>query len=619
MHKIVHETFEIDLTSLQMTIIEQNRWYNDQFFTKFSFPFEIALIESLKPAFSHLTSHQATNVESLFEVIYVHDGVMEKAVLDIEQIITDNLISGSLSFGFEEIPNFNKRLADLPLQKIDLGEDGNIYEYAATIIGQTWPAVNFNYPMIHTDKYDTSGNYEHFQKIFNKYAPETGFVENEVVSVGDVSITFNRNIMQPVVYLMHILTVGFLDAGYTLVGDATQNDLLKKIAIFGDVNYVKTVEMNSYFMLITSEDFVTHQWVPVPNSGGLKLLATYHGEMEILLKGKYNLVGVVTLRLNRWLPTILIIKYRGEIVYQLEVPPTGLLSVNWHINMNLFFETVSDGDPDMLTVDIVEAASEGITKVDLEAIPVRLNDDEGGAIPTILNEPVVDLRKAVPDKTWGDFLKWAKNKYNLDFEPVGNHMVMSLVESQMNYDADIDLTEEEVQNPPRKLNKGISFLLKFDDVDKKEFALQPVFHSAKEISNDESRRDEKTQEIRFNELPLPLYSRDGIQTAYMFDGGEERIYTLIYDGLTGGYNLAKDPAPMLLNEVHQKYWKKWLTNRIDATQYTWAFKMFSEKLRNLKVKGKVYAYKRYHIVKSVSKDQIGPDLWEVTIETETIK
>lgn len=620
MHKIVHAKGEIDLSNTQISIIEQNHWYNDQFFTKFSFPFVIKITDDLKPWLMHLTSHQANGAESLFDVLYVHDGRMEQAVLDIEEVINDDELSGSLSFGFEEIPNFNKKLSDLPLQKIDLGEDGDIYEFAATIINQTWPAVNFNYPMIHTDKYDTSqANYTHFQKMFNKYDPETGFLKNEVISIGDVSETYNRNIMQPVVYLMHILKVGFLDAGYTLVGPATEHPLLKKITIFGDVDYVKTVEMESYFIYITSEDRVELLWVPVPGFTLNKALAIYHGQMDIPIKGKYNLVGVINLRLDKWLPTILVIKYRTQVVYQMELPPTGFLDFYHTINMNLFFETIVDDQPDFITIDLIEGATEGETKIDLEAIPVRLHNDEGGAVPTILNEPVIDLRRAVPEKTWGQLLKWVKNKYNIDFEPVGNQMVMDFIESKMNYSADIDLSDYEVPLPQRKLNKGMSFLLKFEEVDSKEFKFLPVFHSAKEISNDESHRDEKTQEILIDELPLPNYLRDEIQTAYMFDSGKEKIYTLIYDGLTGGMNVAKDPAPMLLNQVHQNFFKKWFDSRISATKYQWPFKIFSEALRNLKTKGKIYAYKRYHIVKSVSKDQIAPDQWEVTIETETLK
>ena len=62
--------------------------------------------------------------------------------------------------------------------------------------------------------------------------------------------------------------------------------------------------------------------------------------------------------------------------------------------------------------------------------------------------------------------------------------------------------------------------------------------------------------------------------------------------------------------------KNWFKFRINAVTRNWTFKAFTEKIQ--KIKKKVFAYGRYHIIKSINKTQIDEDLFEVDIEVDSL-
>jgi hypothetical protein len=110
-----------------------------------------------------------------------------------------------------------------------------------------------------------------------------------------------------------------------------------------------------------------------------------------------------------------------------------------------------------------------------------------------------------------------------------------------------------------------------------------------------------------------------VETAFAFDhGGNAKIYAVLYDGLNdAGLNLTKDITPVLIPSVHQQHYKNWFTFRINAITYLWKFKMYAEMLSE--IKKKIYAYGRYHIIKTINKTQISEDLFEVDVESDTLK
>lgn len=613
MHKFITSNFELDLSTFEISLVEENYWFSDTYFTKYSFPTDIKVGEELQKELGYLFDHNYADAETIFQGTYVNGDTMELGVLEVENVLDNETLSVSIRWGFEELPCFQKKLSALSLDKFELPEGVSIYDYAVGIISQTWPAVNFNFPQIHTDKIDTSDDiYAFFEKIINNYK-EGAFLINEVDIVDD--ITYNRNIMQPLPYHLHILTRAFAEDGYTLKGDLVEDEIFQKKLLFGDVDYATTYDQQSVSLTVLNTEGVYDG----------NLFTTYNKSVDIPFPGKYRVVGQVSLRIfTSNVPKWIEVRYRDTVLFAKWKSTAGLLEAMTTVNyeVDAIFETISDEQPNTITVvsyQNVVVGDDVLIIADLNINPIRLHDSSGEAIPTIINQNKIDLPRAVPDVQFVDYLKYLKNKYNVDLTIKGKDVFMNFVENEIRDAETVDLTKYEVKAPLRKKNKGISFLLKFEDVDSKDYKYLPVFQNANGFTTSSFITDEKTKEIVLDGLPLPLMFRNGVQTAHAFEDSEDKIYSVLYDGLTGGLNLAKDPTPILIPAVHEKYNKAWFENRINATAYVWQFKLIPEVARLLNSKSKVFAYGRNHLTKIVTKTQIKPDVWEIDLETETLK
>ena len=612
MHKFITSNFELDLSTYEISLVEENYWFSDTYFTKYSFPTDIKIGEELQKELGYLFDHNFADAETIFEGTYVNGDVMERGLLEVENVLDNQTLSVSIKWGFEELPCFKKKLSELSLDKFELPEGVSIYNYAVTIIPQTWPAVNFNFPQIHTDKIDTSDDvYAFFEKIINNYK-DGAFLINEVDIVED--ITYNRNIMQPLPYHLHLLTRAFAEDGYTLKGDLVEDEIFQKKLLFGDVDYATTFDQQSVSLILMSTEGTPSNLI----------YSNYSKTVDIPFPGKYRVVGRVTMKIiTSNIPKWIEIRYRNTVLFT-KWRSVMLFNSGQTVSYDVdaIFETISDDQPNSITVTSFQNATFGddiLIIADLNINPIRLHDTSGEAIPTIINQNKIDLPRAVPDVQFVDYLKYLKNKYNVDLTIKGKDVFMNFVKNEIRDAETIDLTAYEVKAPLRKKNKGISFLLKFADVDNPDYKYLPIFQNANGFTSSSFTTDEKTNEITLDGLPLPLLFRNGVQTAHAFENSNDKIYSVIYDGLTAGLNLCKDPTPILIPAVHEKYNKAWFENRIYATGYVWQFKLIPEVARFLNSKSKVFAYGRNHITKLVTKTQIKPGVWEIDLETETLK
>src|SRR5690606_13359091 len=144
---------------------------------------------------------------------------------------------------------------------------------------QSWPAVNFNFPQVHIDKYDPEEEmWDAFERIVNNYR-DGAFLENEV-DVED--ITYNRNIRQPLPYVLHLLVRGFAYAGYTLHGDIMSDPIFQKKLLYADSSYASTYNQESYNIILTGDDGVP--------SG---VWSAYNASVAITNAGRYRITGRV--------------------------------------------------------------------------------------------------------------------------------------------------------------------------------------------------------------------------------------------------------------------------------------------------------------------------------------
>lgn len=621
MRKLIHSSFELDLSTFKISDTEENNWFSDSFFTKYSFPFDIDLTDDLDVAFGFISLYN-TNPQTYYECKYIHNNKIEDAIFEIES--HQEKLSCTLRFGFEQLPSFDKKLSELSLDKFNLPEGVDIYEHAETIITQTWPAVNYNFPQIHVDKYDVTDDlWNAFGGIINNRV-SGAFLTNTVDIVEE--ITYNRNVMQPLPYWIHILQRGMIDAGYTLSGKILTDLRLQKATLYGDVDYFKTpVLLEPINILIVSADKTILETFSGDSIGSTGLsrtsLVSYTYTYTIPDKGRYNFLGDIIIFQHSIRNCYLKIKYRGVIIYQVNYPQSsgkqGIYQLKTTIDFS--FQTINDSDPDVITIESVQFISSDKNIAELTLSCIALTDSVGTLEPSVINANEINLTRAVPDITFLDFIKVVKNWFNYDLTVEGKLAIMNPIEDEINYDADLDLSFTEVKYPLRKFSQGSSFLLKFQDIDNKDYTFLPVFQNQSSVVNSNYVTDDKTTTIEVNALPLPLLTRNEVQTAYALESNNAKVFLVKYDGIFNGNNLAQSNSDYLIPAVHLAYWTKWFQFRINAHGFNWRFKVWNETILNLKAKTKIFAYKRVHIIKTINKTEVQPDLFEIELDCEALE
>jgi hypothetical protein len=610
MRKLIHSKFELDLTPFKISDTEENNWFSDSFFTKYSFPFDIDLTDDLDIAFEFISFFNSFP-ETYFELLYVHNNKIEKAVFEIES--HQEKLSCTLRFGYEQLPSFDKKLSELSLDKFDLPVGTSIYQHAESVITQTWPAVNYNFPQIHVDKYDATDElWNGFESIINNRV-DGAFLTNTVDTVED--ITYNRNVMQPLPYWIHILQRGMIDDGYTLAGKILTDPRLQKACLFGDVDYYgKPTFQEAIPVYQMSDAAVEINYNNKPRVKGAK----YYFHTALANPGKYNISGTFTVTTFPTMYCYFLIKYRNTIIYNWN--KTGTVFRRWYsIDIDLNFETLVDLNPNDITIESYQLTTADKTIFDLSIICLNLNNSTGVAIPTVSNENKIDLTRAVPNINFVDFVKVVKNWFNYDLTIIGKQAIMNPIEEEINYQNVEDLQFTEVKRPLRKFSQGTSFLLKFADIDNKDFNFLPVFHSKESVVNSNYVANDKTTTIEINALPLPLLTRKGLQTAFALETNDSKVFLVPYNGLYNGNNLAQPIVEYELPAVHLQYWKGWFNFRINSHGFIWPFKAWNVQIMNLKAKTKIFAYKKFHIIKTINRTEVEPNLYEVEIETEGLE
>jgi len=616
--KLIHSKFEIDLGNFQISDATENNWFSDTFFSRYSFPFNIDLEEDLDVALGFISRYN-TFPETLYPLKYVEDNVISDAEFEVQEV-NDNVLQCVYETGLDEFPSWNKKLSELSLFKIVLPHGTTIYQYAAAMVNKVWPEVNFCFPAVHIDYIDTEDNYWlDFEGTVNNYKDDA-FIEN--VFVGNNSI--NKNIMQPAIFALYILQRGFADEGFELAGDILGDPTMQKLAFFSPTEYYKKREP---IEIPVFNDY-THPIGQV--LGSLGYIPVHLTIVDVPIWGRYLIVGTIS-------------TYG---VYGSNTPPengpTAGIAFNdtliWSApdlvsnnSWNIEVEFISTSSP-INNLSVRANSVHGYTNeigtfyksIELTVVLIEEYDVDGHGIPSIQNEDKVDLTKAVADMTFGEYVKVIKNWFNYDFTPVGNQIVMNRIQDEINFVDAMDLSHWEVKNPTRRFQKGMSFNLKFRDVTipneaTYKYTFKQVYQSAAGYVYENFKTDTKTSIIEIDAIPLPLLVRNEIKTAHCFEDDQSKLYGLLYTGIVAGKNMSQDPAPIEIPAVHLKYWWKWFSFRINSIGFKWVFKAFGYHISNLHVKRKVFAYGNYHLIKSLIRTEIKPDIFEVEIDTESLK
>ncbi|MBW3519489.1 hypothetical protein [Flavobacterium sp. NKUCC04_CG] len=597
MHKIITSDFELDLTDVKITINEENSWFSDRFFTKYSYPFEFVATKEINTVLGDLMSYNSVT-QTYIDCVYVFYNNIQSAVFIIEEIKGD-LVTASIRYGFDEFPNFDKYLPEFDLIKKQVND---IYVHANAVVHQNYRQTNYNFPQIHTDKYDPQETqFNAFLKILNNRVDGI-FIRN---SVNDDDAILNKNIIQPVPYLLYLLKTGFLSAGYELRGEILRDELIAKILIYTNKDYFTKVAIEPLNVSISTEEHYDQKVINWEYS-----FYFFYKQIQIPRPGKYNLIG--DLALHSWTineQSEIYIRHNGVVIY--EWRRRSAFS-NTHVDL-----TIHVSAPDeMLEFFVKSAVRREDVLVNVQVLPIYFLNSQGQKTGSIVNENIVDLAKVVPNITFGQLVTVVTNLFNLDLVIGKDFVTMDFINTAFQKNTIHDFRDCEIVNPPRKLKSGVKYLLQYED---DSLGYDRVFvdiNGMSVLKKEQRLASEKT--ISIGAAPLLRESR-GVTTVKANDGGEDSISLVLYSGLVEGKNTALDPSPLLLSSIYNKYYSAWLRNRILSQEFHVEFLTPIERILNLKIKDRIMMYNNIHLVKNIGLTQIAKDLFQVELETEILK
>jgi hypothetical protein len=654
-YKIIHKDFQINLLDKNLDFTEQNQWFVDGVSINFTLPISIILTKELDQVFN-MISHLNSQIESsTFDVKIYKMNTSYDAVLSIEKI-TGLQIDLSFKYGFDEYPNFSKELSRLPLEDKDvfgLRQDAN------SLTETYWPESNYKYPavLVPLDILDNDfGRFDAFEGVINLFEDEQ-FVENTFNT--ETNTALNRTVLQPFPYVLHVLQVGFEDAGFTLSGDILADDKLQKL-LFGKISEyyinfsgnqqdisITTLDLTAFVDIDTGHEsygldhnngeiVINIDWsgVPIPiqnlllNQGfpGLISEGWYYRSIELNEPGKYILAGNVTLFSEHYLDSDVRIYIGDNLLYSMNNDPFVLPLRKFEtisIEFNLFTTTPTNlkiygvscftfEEGALETQSTVTETS--IVDLSLTKIASR---EFGVFVPALNVSNKVKLSETMPNKTFGDLVKAVMAWRNLDITVDINNqeVIMNKITESINLQVSQDLRHTEVRFPTREPNENKSFLLQFqekqDDLDYKK-----LLFSREGAQTEGFKRDENTQDINIGLFPVLNKTVDGLTSTFYPDNHQGVISVFYHDDPSVTGNLSLDPTSLLIPGVFDQDHKDWLRFRLYSQTFKWSNVVTIEEAFSLSVRKKSFAYNQNHFIKQLIVRIIDKDFTEVDIETE---
>lgn len=581
---LFHKNWKLDLSNTLLCKVMNNSYFSDNFFAVLTYPFDIIIEEKNAQFIYH---YNQSNFQKVYDkLVLQEDGKLEECKLIILES-EGKRKSAQLVIGFDNFPNFDKKLSELPLHNFDLQE--TIYDHAKSLVSKTYPDTDYNFPAVHTDLINKDNYlFAHFKGTYNLYK-NGDFVKNVLDSDGRVQ---NYNLIEPAIYYLYLLKIAFADAGYTLKGDILEDEILKKVCLFKGNTYSESKYPSPV------------EWIVDKQSSDNIQNTFYKDQQEISFNGTFRIKGTAYIR--GWNSQKISDLSTGRIIWE-------SISMNNTEPIDVTINTTKDTILEYYGIDGVSGMSNNKI-ADITVSPISIIDDDGNIYNPTLNNSTIDLTKYVPDMTVGELIKAAKNTFNLDLDVDNKTIYMNKIESEMkNFSNILDFRQFQISDPKIKFNEELSFLLRYQ-FENDEFPFQELFID-KTGKRENFQKLESTQEIASPIIPLPLIIKNNLNSAKALSDSDRNLQIILYSGLKNGKNETETNKPLLWTNLYEKYWKEWLSFRINSDTFIWKFNAKKADLSNLKVKSKIYAYNRMHIIKKISINDLSDSLYEVEIET----
>lgn len=600
----------LDLSGQKITVQDSNSRMSDKMFSKYFFPFEIYMNEEFVNTFGDYESDDSANLQSIFKGTLLFENKIHEAKLVLSDT-EGKMITGQIDFGFEDLPNFDKKLSELPLHKFSVGD---IHTFAKEICAKNYPETDFNFPRMFTKKYSPDSEvWDAFDGYYNDLKPDGTEMRRNYID--EESNIFNVNIIHPTPHLLYILKTLFADANLILAGEILTDPIFLQRWIFSGTEYFTSKQQRRYDFKFSSANFEELFLENGPDDYCL-----YQKYVSIEKPGRYKISGDVFFWRASKMRADYILKLNGNIIWS-KVEPRMNSTAAYNVPINFEFDVTAENSEVELYIftqyheDSWTASPLSNLRITSDVLDDLENTSLGEDTGIITNLNEIDLSRAVPNMMCKDLINIMRNRFNYGLEINDNIATMDKIGKDP---IDVkDFTKFEVAPANRKkiLLENRTFLLKSTELDD---APQPSMYFDKDGAFLNKKENQETTIIESNVIILKtgIPKPGGYDTAIIKKDTDDALQLVYYDGLTGVQNNAKNPVGAEYPELFYSHWEKWLRQRIKGYEFQWKFTIPAEEF-NFKITDHIYVYKNVHNIKTWTKDLV-ENTYNVDIVTESI-
>jgi len=571
--------WQLNLTHLKITFIEENALFYDGFFKNYTLPFNLEVDDDISIKLGLIDEENSTNYTIKHNGKLFSDNKFDTAYLIIE--VSEGNLEATISFGKITIPLMDTPLAKLPFPVINTT---TINDWANSIKNKQYPEVSHAFPMVFDDEFNKESNYDAFEGIVNNNTG-TNFRINSIDGNG---LVLNQNIITPFPYLMEILKVGFASANMQMIGEFTNVKANNHILVDTKNHLEKfsSTTYENYQLSQTTDEYLDGETLiyEYTKTHSLSSIGTY------TVKSFLNFPKEVTV-------ISLKIKKGTDVIFE---TTNNSISEKTAINKETINPTES------ITVELV------IEGTSLNVADFNNFEFEKGEGKLNVFRDSFSLAEFMPDMTFGRILARVKNSQNLKVVLSDAYVRMDYVE---NIFTEVEFKDErsfEMKIPKRIFNKHKLYKLQYSD---DNFLLIDKNGLTDSVA---SFREEDIITIDMQLQVLPVENRGAIFSALRND--KDLLSLFLYNGVDlNGYPVAVDKVEgltFLLPEVFNLRWKNWLNFRLNSEHYT--DKFTAHKLEDFLINEGRLKYNKKHIYKTIKRTRISEEEWSFEIESETL-
>ena len=441
------------------------------------------------------------------------------------------------------------------------------------------------------NKDNSQSGWEAFEGFLN-HTRNGAFINNSEDSGNRVV----RNIIHPMPYLLYVLKKGFADAGYTLAGDIlTDEDFLQQV-IYSGKEYYKTSEQQEVNMT-PQRDSLTQQ----REVSGV-VFGKYQSETTLDKVGKWRLVCNNAHILTHGEPFIYRVKLDGVVIRE------GAISERQSTLSFTQVIAIETGGAHQLRCEFEGAWN---SPIELYLNIIAQHDAQGNVIEQVINNNEVDLKRAVPDITFGDLVKTIKNWKNYDLEIQGDKIFMNRIHTENRLQMK-DFRSFAIKEPKKTLTTKESYLIKFPDMDEAKFNYPAVLIDENGMQLSQGEQQGSTQ-VNIEGYCLPKVLYRGEHSCIPRKNGGNVLGLIWYDGLRYGNKNEGETREELLPPKVTKYWEDWYKMRLSSYELSWSFIANKNQIREFALRDTLYVYGQRFFIKSITKNTLSRECYQVEI------